>query len=144
MTGKYIIRRLPENSIVEYSTPTKSGKSIPLFKINSGTFSDISEEMQIRPKSALFSKWGYRPCVYVLLYDDTKSIRCLFFFQLKFKTPRTHPWNKGISGLDICRCVGKSSLKRHWARVFTCIRENYERIVGFKSPNDSLEIILSD
>ncbi len=142
MTGKYIVRRLPENSIVEYSTETRSGKSIPLFKINSGAFSDILEEMQIRPKSAHFSKWGHRSCVYVLMYDDIKSTKCLFFFRLRFETPR--PWNKGISGLDICRCVGKNSLKRHWASVFTCIRENYERISGFKSTNDSLEFILSD
>lgn len=117
MAGTYIIRKLPENSIVEYSKTTKQGKTIPLFKIESDTFPETSVSLQLRPKAALFAKRMSNFPLYLVLCSD----QCLFLFTIRST-------NTGKNVLDICRCNGKGRSKRYWKTVLEFINKNNESI----------------
>lgn len=118
MTGNYIIRSVPKNSIIHYETITK--KSIySTCKIKSNTFSGVSTELEVRPRAFRFFMRS-SSTVYAVLHNDTeKGPQCLFFFT--FYTIREN------RNLCICRCIGKTAVKRHWEEVINFIKfwDNY-------------------
>ena len=105
MTSTYNIRPLPKNSIIECPKESRNGRIIPCFKIAEGTFDDIHESLEIRPRSALFAQDHFHD-VYAVLNKDSDKTNCLFLFKFV-------PTNSG-QALYISRCLGKSAVKQHW------------------------------
>lgn len=118
MTG-YIIRKLPESSIVKHTSLTKNGKMYDSFYIEANTFKGISKDLKIRPNAARFAKmWRLNP-LYVVLISNDDDINALFLFTLSLKY-RTY--NNTLNPiLDICRCSGSTYAKRHWKRILSFI-----------------------
>ncbi len=124
MTGNCIVQRLPKNSIIEgYSKKNKNGKLIRSYM----AFADWSTSFEVRPKAASFAdRYNKFFPIYLVLYNDTQSTRCLFLFTF------TSTENKE-NIFQICRCVGKTSVKRHWAQITNKIMENIEEIKNLTS-----------
>lgn len=117
MTGNYVIRKLPKNSIAYYETLTK--KSVyPTFKIKSNTFPEVSTELEIRPRAFRFYRRSSSPVYAVLHSNSEKGLQCLFFF--------TFDDIKGSKSLCICRCLGKEVVKKHWEKVINFIAKYWE------------------
>lgn len=127
MTGRYIIRKLPPNSIFEFRKQVNG--RIPNAQLFKSAFPDITSVLQIRPKAASFARGPQTK--YVVLYENKRSVRCFFFFTLT-----THPNDKIV--LDICRCVGSRAVKRHWKTVIPFIN-NYKDGLKHLSDDQSLE-----
>ncbi len=122
MTG-YIIRRLPEGSIFEYSKVSRMEKRIPTFYIDGVDSFKIRDNFEIRPKAAIFAKRNKDKPIYVVLCKDQpgidqQRIRCLFMFTLEIAS---NSRSERYPIVDICRCVGKTSVKRHWKTVIKFI-----------------------
>lgn len=123
MTGTYTIRLLPEEAITAYPKKTKKGKSFPDFRIKEKTFPEVSKRLPIRMRAALHFVERRNTPIYVVLHKNSKSISALFFFTFAFTNPDT---DKRV--LEICRCIGRNSVKRHWKTVLDFINNNKEKI----------------
>lgn len=108
----YYIRKLPKNSIRETSKVCTGWQSFR--EILEGTFPGIQDEycgLQIRPKAAFFAE--YNEDVYVVLHkEEGKEIECLFFVKFVHSS-----FYGGIAEVQLCRCLGKHKVKRHYFLV---------------------------
>ena len=116
MTGRYILRKLPQGSIIEFPKGRKG--RIPNARIEEyDVFPDICRYLPVRPNAARFAR--YRD-VYVELYEEGSFTKCLFFFTLSDI--------RGNTVLDICRCAGSRTVKKHWNTVISFINDCKDKI----------------
>lgn len=119
MTG-YIIRNLPESSIIKRTCLTKDKKTYDSFYIEANTFRGISKDLKIRPNAARFAKMRHLKTLYVVLTSND-DVNALFLFTLSLKYGAYS--NTSIPILDICRCSGPTYAKRHWKKILAFISE---------------------
>lgn len=130
MTG-YIIRRLPDPEWAIIGRNRLNERRLVSFYIEGNTFSGIQNDLKIRPKAASFVKRNKEEPIYVVLYNDHKNeFHCLFLFTLSFKKMPLSENLKPV--LCICRCVGKTSVKRHWKKILEFIFESSKMIYSLK------------
>ncbi len=108
MARTYYIRPITSNLIIEREETTAKGKTISKFEILGGTLSNICNTVQIRPRAADFARRS-RIGVYAVFHEFKGEMQCLFLF-------RSVPCNSGDT-LEICRCLGKRAVKRHWEGI---------------------------
>lgn len=118
MTG-YIIRKLPESSIIKRTCLTKDKKMYDSFYIEANTFRGISKDLKIRPNAARFAKIRHLKTLYVVLTSNDDDVNALFLFTLSLKYGAYN--NTSIPILDICRCSGPTYAKRHWKKILSFI-----------------------
>lgn len=122
MTG-YTIRRLPENSIGESLRITKNEKRFFRYYIKDDTFFKISDDLPIRPKAVSFIERNKDNPIYVVFNDDPNDTCCLFLFTFTSTIRNT-------SVLNICRCTGRTKVKKHWKDVLKFIESHSASIEG--------------
>ena len=128
MTGKYFIRKLPKDYVIEIKN--QPSRRISNDKISGYYFPNIYEELRVRPNAACFAKDPFYD-VYVVFYQDHNSSSCVFFF--KFTKSKN-----GNSIPTFCRCLGSRAAKKHWKPVLSLVADCMERIKKL-SYGDSLE-----
>lgn len=106
----YYIRRLPKNSIRETAEMCTGWQTF--HEILEDTFPGIQDDsLKIRPNAAFFAT--FNEDVYVVLHkEEKKELECLFFVKFVHST-----FYGGIAEVQLCRCLGRHKVKRHYHLV---------------------------
>lgn len=133
MSDAYTIRRLPRDSIIEFSMTTRKGELIPIFKIKANVFPNVHKALPIRPRAASFEHLFQRMYsdLYVVLYNDSGHDQCLALFSLTSIEDKTTS--------HICRCLGSGRTKKHWKTICEFVNSNLKEILNL-SVNDGISM----